>query len=579
MWLGKLIWEADTASLSIILEIMTGGEKMIRQWNEESMDHRNTLLYAMGISPEDASRPIIGLVNSWNEMNPGHFPFKDVIAEMKEEIYKAGGLALELPITGVCDGICSNTPGDRYTLPARDLVSSEVETVAELNMLEGMIIMATCDKVVPGMIMGALRVDIPTVMLTGGYMAAGQYKGKMLTLTHTKQAYAAYIAGDMSEEDYKGIVRNACPTPGACPFMGTANTMCAMAEVLGFSPHGNASVRSQTPRWHEMAREAAEKIVEAVKEERRPSDFIEQKSFENVVRYMMATGGSTNSLLHIPALARQVKCDIVPETFDRISREVPVISTIYPNHPTYTMEEFDAAGGLGAVVKELAKAGKIDTAAGGMFGTIGNKAELAENKEMDVIHSVENPIHEQGGLAVLHGNIGTDSAIVKFSAVDPAAWKFSGPAKCYDSQDDAWNAILRDEIVAGDVVVIRYEGPKGSPGMPHMETFMAAVLGKGLGSRLALVSDGRFSGATGGLAIGHVSPEAYEGGNLALIKDGDMIYIDVEARMLTVDVTEAEFADRRKCFEPVHKPAKGWLNLYRKNCTSAHRGATVFWED
>jgi dihydroxy-acid dehydratase len=552
---------------------------MIRQWNEESMDHRNTLLYAMGISPEDAARPIIGLVNSWNEMNPGHFPFKDVIAEMKEEIYKAGGLALELPITGVCDGICSNTPGDRYTLPARDLVSSEVETVAELNMLEGMIIMATCDKVVPGMIMGALRVDIPTVMLTGGYMAAGHYKGKMLTLTHTKQAYAAYIAGDMSEEDYKGIVRNACPTPGACPFMGTANTMCAMAEVLGLSPHGNASVRSQTPRWHEMAREAAEKVVEAVKEERRPSDFIEQKSFENVVRYMMATGGSTNSLLHIPALARQVKCDIVPETFDKVSREVPVISTIYPNHPTYTMEEFDAAGGLGAVVKELAKAGKIDTAAGGMFGTIGDKAELAENKDMNVIHSVENPIHEQGGLAVLHGNIGTDSAIVKFSAVDPAAWKFSGPAKCYDSQDDAWNAILRDEIVAGDVVIIRYEGPKGSPGMPHMETFMAAVLGKGLGSRLALVSDGRFSGATGGLAIGHVSPEAYEGGNLALIKDGDMIYIDVEARMLTVDVTEAEFADRRKCFEPVHKPAKGWLNLYRKNCTSAHRGATVFWDD
>jgi len=558
---------------------MTGGKKMIRQWNEESMDHRNTLLYAMGISPEDAARPIIGLVNSWNEMNPGHFPFKDVIAEMKEEIYKAGGLALELPITGVCDGICSNTPGDRYTLPARDLVSSEVETVAELNMLEGMIIMATCDKVVPGMIMGALRVDIPTVMLTGGYMAAGHYKGKMLTLTHTKQAYAAYIAGDMSEEDYKGIVRNACPTPGACPFMGTANTMCAMAEVLGLSPHGNASVRSQTPRWHEMAREAAEKVMEAVKEERRPSDFIEQKSFENVVRYMMATGGSTNSLLHIPALARQVKCDIVPETFDRISREVPVISTIYPNHPTDTMEEFDAAGGLGAVVKELAKAGKIDTAAGGMFGTIGDKAELAENKDMDVIHSVENPIHEQGGLAVLHGNIGTDSAIVKFSAVDPAAWKFSGPAKCYDSQDDAWNAILRDEIVAGDVVIIRYEGPKGSPGMPHMETFMAAVLGKGLGSRLALVSDGRFSGATGGLAIGHVSPEAYEGGNLALIKDGDMIYIDVEARMLTVDVTEAEFTDRRKRFEPVHKPAKGWLNLYRKNCTSAHRGATVFWDD
>lgn len=220
---------------------------MIREWNEESLDHRNTLLYAMGISEEDAKRPIIGLVNSWNEMNPGHFPFKDVIAEMKEEIYRAGGLALELPITGICDGICSNTPGDRYTLPARDMVSTEVETVAELNMLEGMVIMATCDKVVPGMLMGALRVNIPTVMFTGGYMAAGRYKGRMLTLTHTKQAYAAYIAGDMSEEDYKGIVRNACPTPGACPFMGTANTMCAMAEVLGFTPMARQAAGARRP--------------------------------------------------------------------------------------------------------------------------------------------------------------------------------------------------------------------------------------------------------------------------------------------------------------------------------------------
>ena len=222
---------------------------MIREWNEESLDHRNALLYAMGVSEEDAKRPVIGLVNSWNEMNPGHFPFKDVIAEMKEEIYKAGGLALELPVTGICDGICSNTPGDRYTLPARDLVSSEVEMVAELNMLEGMVIMSTCDKVVPGMIMGALRVNIPTVMLTGGFMAAGHTEeGKMLTLTHTKQAYAAYIAGDIDREHYKMVVRNACPTPGACPFMGTANTMCALAEILGLSPHGNASVRSQTGR-------------------------------------------------------------------------------------------------------------------------------------------------------------------------------------------------------------------------------------------------------------------------------------------------------------------------------------------
>lgn len=552
---------------------------MIREWNEESLDHRNALLYAMGISEEDAKRPVIGLVNSWNEMNPGHFPFdKTVIQEMKDEIYKAGGLALELPITGICDGICSNTPGDRYTLPARDLVSSEVEMVAELNMLEGMVIMATCDKVVPGMLMGAFRVNIPTTMLTGGYMAAGCYEDRMLTLTHTKQAYAAYVEGDMSREEYKAIVRHACPTPGACPFMGTANTMCAMAEILGFSPHGNASVRSQSEKWHQMAREAARKVVEAVKEEKRPSDFVTQKSLENVVRYMMATGGSTNSLLHIPALARQMGFDITPETFDAISREVPLISTIYPNHPVYTMEEFDRAGGLGAVVKEMVKAGKIDADADGMFGTIRQKAELAENMDTDVIHPVAEPISEQGGLAVLHGNIGTDSAIVKFSAVAESAWIFDGPAKCYDSQDDAWHAILKDEIEAGDVVVIRYEGPKGSPGMPHMETFMAAVLGKGLGEKLALVSDGRFSGATGGLAIGHVSPEAYEGGNLALIQDGDMIHIDIRARKLTVDVSEEEFERRRKDWKPVEKPAMGWLKLYKNNCTSAHRGATIYWD-
>ena len=552
---------------------------MIREWNEESLDHRNALLYAMGISEEDAKRPVIGLVNSWNEMNPGHFPFdKTVIQEMKDEIYKAGGLALELPVTGICDGICSNTPGDRYTLPARDLVSSEVEMVAELNMLEGMVIMATCDKVVPGMLMGAFRVNIPTTMLTGGYMAAGCYEDRMLTLTHTKQAYAAYVEGDMSREEYKAIVRHACPTPGACPFMGTANTMCAMAEILGFSPHGNASVRSQSEKWHQMAREAARKVVEAVKEEKRPSDFVTQKSLENVVRYMMATGGSTISLLHIPALARQMGFDITPETFDAISREVPLISTIYPNHPVYTMEEFDRAGGLGAVVKEMVKAGKIDADADGMFGTIRQKAELAENMDTDVIHPVAEPISEQGGLAVLHGNIGTDSAIVKFSAVAESAWIFDGPAKCYDSQDDAWHAILKDEIEAGDVVVIRYEGPKGSPGMPHMETFMAAVLGKGLGEKLALVSDGRFSGATGGLAIGHVSPEAYEGGNLALIQDGDMIHIDIRARKLTVDVSEEEFERRRKDWKPVEKPAMGWLKLYKNNCTSAHRGATIYWD-
>lgn len=245
----------------------------------------------------------------------------------------------------------------------------------------------------------------------------------------------------------------------------------------------------------------------------------------------MATGGSTNSILHIPAMAKMAGIEITPEFFDKISREIPVISTIYPNHPTYTMADFSAAGGLAAVLRELAEAGKIDTEAEGMFGTIADKIKDARNLNNEVIRTVADPIHNQGGLAVLSGNIATESAIVKFSAVEKEAWKFSGPAKVYDSQDEAWNAILRDEIVAGDVVIIRYEGPKGSPGMPHMETFMAAVLGKGLGTEIALVSDGRFSGATGGLAIGHVSPEAYEGGNIALIQNGDIVHIDIEKKI------------------------------------------------
>lgn len=551
---------------------------MIRTWNEESLDHRNALLYAMGITEEDAKRPVIGIMNAWNEMNPGHFPFKDVINELKQEIYDAGALALELPVSGICDGICSNTPGDRYTLPSRDLVASEIETLAELNMLEGMLLLSTCDKVVPGMLMGAMRVNIPSVMFTGGYMAKGELDGKMLTLTHTKQAYAAYQGGKISRQEYKAVVRNACPTPGACPFMGTANTMCATAEILGLSPFGNASVRSQTDRWHELGKQAARQLVACVKQEIRPLDLITKDNFENVVRYMMATGGSTNSILHIPAIARMAGIDIDPEFFDRISSEVPWISAIYPNHPTYTMEEFERAGGLNAVVGEMLQDKKIIGTAKGVFGTTKEMALGKRSKDAEVIRSCADPINPHGGLAVLKGNIAPESCIVKFAAIPRGLWSFSGPAKVYESQDDAWHAMLSDEIVSGDVVVIRYEGPKGSPGMPHMETFMAAVLGKKMGSEIALVSDGRFSGATGGLAIGHVSPEAYDGGPIAFIQNGDMIHIDIENRALMVDIDEQEFEKRRQGWKPIDKPARGYLGLYRKMTSTTHRGASIFWD-
>lgn len=548
---------------------------MIREWSEEALDHRNALLYAMGVSEEEAKRPVIGIVNAWNEMNPGHFGFRDCIQEIKDEIYRQGGLPRELPVTGVCDGICSNTEGDRYTLPARDLVSSEVETVAQLNRLDGMILLASCDKVVPGMLMGVMRCNIPSVMLTGGYMLPGNVHGEMITLTHTKQAYAAWQEGKISREEYKEIVRNACPVPGVCPFMGTANTMCALAEVLGFSPDGNASVRAQSKEWMDMARIAAGRITELVQKEIRPLDVITEASFRNVIRYVMATGGATNTLLHLPAIAAQAGFSVTPELFDILSRETPLISTIYPNHPTNTMVEFSEAGGLSAVLLELHRAGKLEETSG-MFGTLKDKLNAAVNKNKKVIHPADDPINMQGGIAVLHGNIGTTSAVLKFSAVDPSVLSFRGKARIFNSQDDGWNAMLKNEISPGDVVVIRYEGPKGSPGMPHLETFMAAVLGMGLGTRVALITDGRFSGATGGIAIGHVTPEAYEGGNIALLQDGDEIMVDVQERKLTAMVTEEEFAERRRKFVPVHKPATGWLELFRRNVNSAHEGATIF---
>ncbi len=551
---------------------------MPREWTEEAKDHRNTLLYAMGVTEKEAERPVIGIVNSWNEMNPGHFSFKDVVALMKEEIYKCGALPLELPVIGICDGIPSNTPGDNYTLPTRDLVSSEVETVAEANRLDGMVMLASCDKIVPGMLMGALRVNIPAVMFTGGYMEPGNVRGKMVTLTHQKQAYAAYASNMMSREEYKEVARHACPTPGVCPFMGTANTMCALAEILGFSPDGNASVKCQSDEWRRMAAEAARKVVELTLSDTKPRDFLTEHSFENVIAYVMATGGSTNTLLHLPAIAKQMGIEITPERFDEFSERVPVINTIYPNHKTNTMVEFSRAGGVSAVLKELAAAGLVHMDTRGAYDSMQEKVARAVNADAEVIRPVSCAINPQGGLAVLKGNLAPQSSIVKFSAVEKEAWLFKGPARVYESQDESWAALLRDEIHAGDVVVIRYEGPAGAPGMPHLETFMAAVLGKGLGTKIALVTDGRFSGATGGLAVGHVAPEAYLGGPIALIQEGDMIEIDIEKRRLTAQVTDEEFARRKKNWRRVEKPATGWLNLYKKMTTSAHQGATIYWE-
>jgi dihydroxy-acid dehydratase len=547
-----------------------------QDFSEEAIDHRNALLFAMGVKEADTTKPYVGIVNSWNELNPGHYHFKSVVEEIKAAIREAGGLPLEIPVTGICDGICSNTPGDRYTLPSRDLVSAEVESMVEGNQLDGMVLLASCDKVVPGMVMAVNRLNLPSVMFTGGYMQPGNYKGKMITLTHTKQAFAAYKGGLISRDDYKGVVRNACPTTGACPFMGTANTMCAMAEVLGLSLPGNASVAANSEEWKQMARDSGTLIVDLIKKDWRPKDHIPLESYMNFIKYVMATGGSTNTVLHLPAVAKQAGYQITYEDFDRISREIPLLSTIYPSHDTYTMADFDRAGGVRAVLKELADAGKLCLDVGSVTGTLRERLIGVENLDTDVIHSVANPISPEGGIAVLQGNMASRGAIVKFSAVKAKAHRLCGPAKVYESETEGWEALLRDEIVAGDVVVIRYEGPKGSPGMPHLETFLTAVCGKNLDESVALITDGRFSGATRGLGIGYVSPEAYDGGALALIQNGDIIEIDIPARTMNVKVSDEELARRKANWKPIEKPATGWLQLYKKLTSAPDEGATIF---
>ncbi|MDL2324712.1 dihydroxy-acid dehydratase [Ruminococcaceae bacterium OttesenSCG-928-A16] len=546
-----------------------------QSFSEEAIDHRNALLYPMGVRPEDTTRPQIAIINAWNELNPGHYQFKTVIEDIKKAIYDAGGLPIELPITGICDGICSNTPGDRYTLPSRDVVAIEIESQVEGNQLDGMIMLGSCDKVVPGMMMAANLLNLPAVIFTGGYMQPGHYNGKMITLTHTKQAFAAWQAGSITREDYKGVVQNACPTTGACPFMGTANTMCAFAEVLGYSLPGNASVAANSAEWKEMAKAAGAKVVELVQKDWRPKEHIAEKNYLNAIAYIMATGGSTNSVLHMPAVAQQAGIALNWQQFDTLSKKVPLISTIYPSHPTYSMPDFDRAGGARAVLKELAKAGLVDTSAEGICGPLSQILQQAENKDTDVIRPVENPIAQQGGVAILNGNMAAGGAVVKFSAVKEAALRFRGPAKVYESETEGWQALLRDEIVAGDVVVIRYEGPKGSPGMPHLETFMAAVCGKKLDSDVALVTDGRFSGATRGLAIGYATPEAYDGGALAIVQNGDMISIDIPGRTMQLEVGEEEIARRFEHWKPLEKESQGWLKLYKKMCSATNKGATV----
>ena len=539
--------------------------------------HRS-LFNALGMTEEEMNKPLVGIVSSYNEIVPGHMNLDKIVEAVKLGVAMGGGTPVVFPAIAVCDGIAMGHVGMKYSLVTRDLIADSTECMAMAHQFDALVMVPNCDKNVPGLLMAAARLNIPTVFVSGGPMLAGHVKGCKTSLSSMFEAVGAYAAGKMTEEDVKEYENKTCPTCGSCSGMYTANSMNCLTEVLGMGLRGNGTIPAVYSERIKLAKHAGMQVMEMLRRNIRPRDIMTKEAFMNALTMDMALGCSTNSMLHLPAIAHEAGVELNVDIANEISARTPNLCHLAPAGHTY-IEDLNEAGGIYAVMNEISKKGLLNLDCMTVTGkTVGENIKDCVNKNPDVIRPIDNPYSQTGGIAILKGNLAPDSGVVKRSAVAPEMLKHEGPARVFDCEEDAIAAIKGGRIVDGDVVVIRYEGPKGSPGMPHMETFMAAVLGKGLGEKLALVSDGRFSGATGGLAIGHVSPEAYEGGNLALIQDGDMIHIDIRARKLTVDVSEEEFERRRKDWKPVEKPAMGWLKLYKNNCTSAHRGATIYWD-
>ena len=517
--------------------------------------HRS-LFNALGLTEEELQKPLIGVVSSYNEIVPGHMNLDKITEAVKMGVAMAGGVPIMVPAIAVCDGIAMGHIGMKYSLVTRDLIADSTEALAMAHQFDGLVMIPNCDKNVPGLLMAAARVNIPTIFVSGGPMLAGHVKGSKTSLSSMFEAVGSYAAGKMDDADICEFENKACPTCGSCSGMYTANSMNCLTEALGMGLKGNGTIPAVYSARVQLAKHAGMQVMELVRKNIRPRDIMTEDAILNALTVDMALGCSTNSMLHLPAIAHEIGMDFEIDFANGISEKTPNLCHLAPAGHTY-MEDLNEAGGVYAVMNELNKKGLLHTDCLTVTGkTVGENIEGCVNKNPEVIRPIDNPYSQTGGLAVLKGNLAPDGSVVKRSAVCDEMLVHEGPARIFESDEEATEAIKTGRINPGDVIVIRYEGPKGSPGMPHMETFMAAVLGKGLGEKLALVSDGRFSGATGGLAIGHVSPEAYEGGNLALIQDGDMIHIDIRARKLTVDVSEEEF-ERRKRLEAGGKACYG----------------------
>ncbi|MBS4936854.1 dihydroxy-acid dehydratase [Lachnospiraceae bacterium oral taxon 096] len=534
-----------------------------------------SLLKALGMTNEEIRKPMIGIVSSYNEIVPGHMNIDKIVDAVRMGVAEAGGMPVVFPAIAVCDGISMGHIGMKYSLVTRDLICDSTECMAMAHQFDALVMIPNCDKNVPGLLMAAARLNIPTVFVSGGPMLAGKVKGHKKSLSSMFEAVGAYAAGKMTEADVEEMENKVCPTCGSCSGMYTANSMNCLTEVLGMGLRGNGTIPAVYSERLRLAKQAGYAVMDVLEKNIRPRDIMTEEAFRNALTMDMALGCSTNSMLHLPAIAHEAGVKLDVNIANEISAKTPNLCHLAPAGHTY-MEDLNEAGGIYAVMKEISKLGLLHLDCMTVTGkTVGENIAHAVNLDPEVIRPVENPYSKTGGIAVLRGNIAPDSCVVKRSAVAPEMLKHSGPARVFDCEDDAIAAIKGGKIVDGDVVVIRYEGPKGGPGMREMLNPTSAIAGMGLGSTVALITDGRFSGASRGASIGHVAPEAAVGGPIALIQEGDIIDIDINANTINARVSDEEFAQRKKTWKPRINEAKGYLARYRQLVTSAPEGAIL----
>lgn len=541
----------------------------------ERAPHRS-LFKAMGYTDEELARPLIAIANSANEIIPGHIHLNTIVDAVKAGVRLAGGTPIEFGVIGVCDGIAMGHEGMKYSLASRELIADSIESMVMAHAFDGIVLVPNCDKIIPGMLMAAGRLNLPSIVVSGGPMLAGNFLGERIDLNTIFEGVGAVSAGKMSAAELKELEEAACPGCGSCAGMFTANTMNCMTEVLGMGLPGNGTIPAVDARRIRLAKSAGMKILDLVKNNLRPRDIMTKEAFTNAFTVDMAIGGSTNTVLHLPAIANEVGLSLDLDWVNEVSRKTPHLAYLRPGG-IHHIQDLDEAGGIPAVMNVLSEKGLIDKEVKTVTGkTIGENIAGAQVKRRDVIKPISEPYHAEGGLAILWGNLAPDGAVVKQAAVAPEMMQHQGPARVFDSEETAIQAIWDGKIVAGDIVVIRYEGPKGGPGMREMLGPTSSIAGMGLDKEVALLTDGRFSGASRGASIGHISPEAMEGGPIALVREGDQIKIDIPNRKIDLLVSETELAKRKAEWrQPEPRVKTGYLNRYSRLVTSANTGAVI----